>query len=160
MKKALRIIGIISAVIILIPVLVVSHSFITQGIIPSYTRDALGIYMPYLYADDFEVNNNFTDSDAYYCFELKESEIKKLKADVKNNSAWFRFMGESEDIWGLNPVFGPWMEEKDIDFNNCYVALYDFSNDCFAYETEGLIDCGCAIYDEADGIYYYLEMIW
>ena len=160
MKKAFRIIGIILVVIILIPVLVVGYSFITRGIIPSYTRDTLDIYMPKFYADDFEVNNNFTDSDAFYCFELKESEIKKLRVDVENNSAWFRFAGESEEIWGLNPVFGPRMEGKDLDFNNCYVALYDFGTDCFVYDTEGLNNCGCAIYDEANEKYYYLEMIW
>ena len=35
MKKAFRVIGIIFAVIILVPVLVVGHSYITRGIIPS-----------------------------------------------------------------------------------------------------------------------------
>lgn len=160
MKKTIRIIGVIIAVLIAIPCILIGYSYITRGIIPSYTREELGIYMPYFYADDFEVNNNFTDSDAYYRFELTDSETEKLYADVENNSAWFRFTGDSEDIWGLNPVFGPWMEGKNLDLNCCYVALFDFSNDSFVYDPDGLMNCGCAIFDEANKTFYYLEMIW
>ena len=61
--------GSILAVIILIPAAFVGHYYITRGIIPSYTRDALEIYMPKFYADDFDINESPTDSCRYYCFE-------------------------------------------------------------------------------------------
>ena len=160
MKKTSRIIGVIIAVLIAIPCILIGYSYITRGIIPSYTREELGIYMPYFYADDYEINESPTDRSAYYCFELNESETEKLLADIANNSAWFRFTGDSEDIWGLNPVFGPWMEGKNLDLNCCYVALFDFSNDSFVYDPDGLMNCGCAIFDEANKTFYYLEMIW
>ncbi len=160
MKKAFRIIGIILAVLIAVPCILIGYSYATRGIIPSYTREELGIYMPYFYADDYEINESFTDSSAYYCFELNESETEKIKADIGNNSAWFKFTGNSEEISSLNPVFGPWIEDYSIDINDCYVAFYDFSDDCFVYDTDGLVNCGCAIYDEDSERFYYLEMIW
>lgn len=160
MKKAFRIIGIVLAVLIAIPCILIGYSYITRGVIPSYTREELGIYMPYFFADDYQINESPTDRSAYYCFELSESETEKVKADIENNSAWQRFTGDTEDILSLNPCFGPYLENAGVDFNNCYVALYDFSNDCFVYDTQGLINCGCAIYDEENGKLYYLEMIW
>ncbi len=153
-------ISIILSVILVILLLPVFYALVSQGCIPSYSRDELGIYMPYFYADDFEVENGFTDSYGCYRFNLNESEIKKLQADVENNSAWFRFSGDSEDILSLNPVFGPWMQDFDLNVNNCYVALYDFSDKCFVYEIDGLHNCGCAVFDEENGMFYYLEMIW
>lgn len=160
MKKTLRIVGIILAVLIVIPMIPVGYSLVTRGCIPSHTRKELGIYMPYFYADDYEINESFTDSSAYYSFELNESETEKLLSDIENNSAWFVFTGDTEDILSLNPCFGPFMEGLDFDFNNCYVAFYDFSDDCFVYDTDGLVNCGCAIYDEDSERFYYLEMIW
>lgn len=160
MKKALRIFGIIMAVVIAIPCILIGYSYATRGIIPAYTREELGIYMPYFYADDYEINSSPTDSSSYYCFELNESEINKIREDIKNNSAWFRYAGDSDDIFSLNPAFGPFMKGQDVNFDNCYVALFDFSDDCFVYDTEGLVNCGCAIYDKENEKLYYLEMIW
>ena len=148
------------AVLIAIPCILMGYSYITRGIIPSYTREQLGIYIPYFYADDFEINESPTDRSSYYCFELNESETEKLLADIENNSAWFRYAGDTEDILSLNPCFGPFLQNVDVDLNNCYVALYNFSDECFVYDTEGLINCGCVIYDDENDKLYYLEMIW
>ena len=118
--------------------------------------------MPYFYANDFEVSNNFTDSHAYYCFDLNKSEIKKVQDDIKSNTAWFRFTGTTEDILSLYPFDE--IIPDDADFNNCYVALYRFSEDCFFYDTDKYADrcisSGCAVYDEENNKYYYLEMQW
>ena len=78
--------------------------------------------MPYFYADDYEINESFTDSCAYYCFELNESETEKIKADIENNSAWLKFTGDKDEFTEIFTFF----EEKmsGVDVNNCYVALY------------------------------------
>ena len=160
--KIFKIIGISLSAILVIMLLPVLFSLVTRGCIPSYTREELGIYMPYFYADDFEVSNNFTDSHRYYCFDLNNAEIKKVQDDIKSNSAWFRFTGTTEDILSLYPFDE--IIPADADFNNCYVALYHFSEDCFFYDTDKYADkcisSGCAVYDEVNNKYYYLEMLW
>ena len=160
--KVFKVIGISLSVLFVIILLPFIFSVVTRGCIPSYTREELGIYMPYFYADDFEVSNNFTDSHAYYCFDLNNAEIKKVQDDIKSNSAWFRFTGTTEDILSLYPFNE--IIPADADFNNCYVALYRFSEDCFFYDTDKYADkcisSGCAVYDEENSKYYYLEMQW
>ena len=161
MKKALRIIGIIMAVLIAIPVILMGYSYVTRGIIPSYTRDELGIYMPYFYADDYVINSSPTDSSSYYCFELNESETEKIKADIENNSAWHSFTGDKIEFAEFFPSFKE--EIIGVDINNCYAAIYLFSSDKFVEEKDvpdRAVNIGCAVFDETNGKYYYYEMIW
>jgi hypothetical protein len=117
--------------------------------------------MPYSYADDYEINESFTDSSSYYCFELNESETEKIKADIENNSAWHRFTG---DKGKLTEIFDFFEEEIiGVDINNCYAAIYLFSSDKFVEEKDVLdraVNIGCAVFDETNGKYYYYEMIW
>ena len=161
MKKTLRIIGTILAVLIIIIIIPVGYSLATRGMIPSNTREELGIYIPYFYADDYEINDSPTDSCAYYCFELNESETEKVKADIENNSAWLKYKGDKDEFAEIFTFF----EEKmsDVDVNNCYVALYLFSSEEFVYVKDmpdSAVNCGCAVFDETNGKYYYYEMIW
>lgn len=161
MKKTLRIVGIILAVLIAIPMIPVGYSLVTRGCIPLHTRKELGIYMPSFYADDYEINSSFTDSSSFYCFDLNNSETEKLKTDIENNSAWFRFTGDSEK---LSDIFTFFEEEiSGVDVNNCYMALYLFSYDKFVEPKDmpdRAVDIGCSVFDETNGKYYYYEMIW
>lgn len=161
MKKALRIVGIIPAILIVIAMIPVGYSLATRGCIPSHTRKELGIYMPYFYADDYEINESFTDSSAYYCFELNESETEKIKADIENNSAWLKYTGDKDEFTEIFTFF----EEKMsyVDVNNCYMALYLFSSEEFVKPKDvpdRAVNIGCSVFDEPNGKYYYYEMIW
>lgn len=161
MKKTFRIVGIILAILIVIAMIPVGYSLATRGCIPSYTRKELGIYMPNFHADDYEINSSFTDSSAYYCFELNESETEKIKEDIENNSAWHRFTGDKGEFTEIFTFFEE--EMSGVDVNNCYVALYLFSYDKFVEPKDmpdRAVNCGCAVFDETNGKYYYYEMIW
>ena len=161
-QRTFKKINIILSVILVILLLSVVYVIAFRGSIPSYSRDELGIYMPYFSADYSDEYNGFTDSHRFYIFNLNKSEIKKVKADIENNSAWFRFTDNTEDILSLYPF----VENipADIDFNNCYVALYSFGDDCFFYDADKYnnraASTGCAVFDEENGTFYYFEMIW
>lgn len=154
-------INIVSGIVLVILIVINVYVFVFHGAVPEYYREELGVYIPYLKADEYIDESSFTDSLMFYRFELNKYETDKLKADIENNPAWHRYSGETEDLLSLIPNGSDtYKAVRKIDFSNCMIALYDFYNDCFVYETDGLNSFFCAVYDENLGMYYCFEMMW
>ena len=159
--RSFKKINIFLSVIFAILLVAVVYVLAFRGSIPSYSRDELGIYMPYFSADYSDVYNGFTDSHRFYIFKLNKSEIKKVKADIENNSAWLKFTGDKDEFTEIFTFFEE--EMNGVDVNNCYVAVYLFSSEEFVKPKDvpdRAVNIGCSVFDETNGKYYYYEMIW
>ncbi len=158
--KKWRKLNIFASIVLVLLILANIYVFCFRGAISDYRREQLGIFIPRFSADELIDESSFTDSLTFCCFKLNKKEVQQIKEDTENNPAWHIYSEDDEDFLRLLPDSETKYAVSKIDFTGCYIALYDYYNDCFITETEGLTSFICAVYDEENSMYYYFAMIW
>ncbi len=148
------------SIILVILILANVYVFCIRGAVSDYRREQLRVFIPRFSADELIDESSFTDSLTIARFRLNKKENKQIKEDIENNSAWHLYSEEDENFLELLPDSETKNAVRKIDFTDCYIALYDYYNDCFVTRTQGLRSFICVVYDEENSMYYYFENIW
>lgn len=134
--------------------------FTFRNAIPSSRQQELDIYMPKFAPNEYINENSLTDSLSLRMYSLTEKEEAKVQADIAENENWHKFsVNDSVIIDSIPENSDTFSTLKSIDFNDCYIAVYNYNTDSFTDDAD-VQSFIASVYDEASSMYYYLEMIW